>query len=52
MQQESVGLELEAWKEQFAERDVPIIEDEPSEEVRAGADLTHRQGTGWYSALQ
>ena len=52
MQQESAGLELEAFKEQLAERDVPILEDEPSEEVRAGADLMHRQGTEWYSALQ
>ena len=49
---EIAGLELEAFKEQLAERDVPILVDEPSEEVRVGAELMHRQGTGWYSALQ
>ena len=52
MQQEIAGLALEAWKEPLTERDVSILVDEPCEEVRAGAELMHRQGTGWYSALQ
>jgi len=30
---------LETFKERLAEKDVPIPVDEPSEEIRAGADL-------------
>jgi predicted HTH domain antitoxin len=40
---EIAGLELETFKERLAERGVPIHIDEPPEEVRAGADLIHRQ---------
>jgi predicted HTH domain antitoxin len=40
---EIAGLELEALKAQLAKRDVPILVDEPSEEIRAGAELTHHQ---------
>ena len=40
---EIAGLELEAWKEQLAKRAVPILVDESSEEIRAGAELIHHQ---------
>jgi class 3 adenylate cyclase/predicted HTH domain antitoxin len=40
---EIAGLELEVLKEQLAKRDVPILIDEPSEEIRAGAELIHHQ---------
>ena len=36
---EIAGLELEAFKERLAEKGVPIPVDEPSQEIRAGADL-------------
>jgi len=36
---EIAGLELETFKERLAEKDVPIPVDEPSEEIRAGAEL-------------
>ena len=39
---EVAGLELEAFKEQLAKRDVSIAVDEPPEEVRTGAGLIHR----------
>ena len=40
---EIAGLELEALKEQLAKRDVPILVDEPSEEIRTEAELLHHQ---------
>jgi predicted HTH domain antitoxin len=40
---EIAGLELEALKEQLARRAVPMLVDEPSEEIRAGAELIHHQ---------
>jgi predicted HTH domain antitoxin len=40
---EIAGLELEALKAQLAKRAVPILVDEPSEEIRAGAELIHYQ---------
>jgi predicted HTH domain antitoxin len=49
---EIAGLELAALKEQLAKRAVPILVDEPSEEVRAGAELIHHQRTGRHSALE
>jgi predicted HTH domain antitoxin len=36
---EIAGLELETFKERLAEKDVPILVDEPAEEIRSGADL-------------
>jgi predicted HTH domain antitoxin len=40
---EIAGLELEALKEQLARRAVLILVDEPSGEIRAGAELIQRQ---------
>ena len=40
---EIAGLELEAFKEQLAERNVPILLDEAPDEVRAGAELIQHQ---------
>jgi predicted HTH domain antitoxin len=40
---EIAGLELEALKAQLAKRDVPLLVDESSEEMRAGAALIHHQ---------
>jgi predicted HTH domain antitoxin len=40
---EIAGLELEALKEQLAKRAVPILVDESSKEIRAGAELIHHQ---------
>ena len=40
---EIAGLELEAFKGRLAEREVPILIDEPPEEVRAGAELIRRR---------
>jgi predicted HTH domain antitoxin len=39
---EIAQLELEALKEQLAEKDLPLRVDEAPDEVRAGADLIHR----------
>jgi predicted HTH domain antitoxin len=33
------GLETDSFKDKLAEKDVPLRVDEPSEEIRAGADL-------------
>jgi predicted HTH domain antitoxin len=39
---EIAQLELEALKDQLAEKDLPLRIDEPPDEVRSGADLIHR----------
>ncbi len=36
------GLEVEAFKQQLTEQNVPIAVDEPVDEIHAGAGLIHR----------
>jgi len=39
---EIAGLEFEAFKEQLAEKNVPILVDETPEEIRASAERIHK----------